>query len=152
MKSVDRSIANHILMYFQRMIFKLLLFIGFTSLITSIGQGLYFYYTKNARQETTNEFLIKVLLGDKDHLWDNPSWIQVILAFIITVATLRTVFRLKLESWRVYSFMQNQQFNYVSKNDPGSKSPTKIKEEGEISAKDIEWLKQRTIHVKGLLP
>lgn len=72
-----------------------------------------------------NDWLVKVLYGNKDFIKGEWSWIQVGMCIFITAAVLRTIFNLK----SLY---------------------TKYSRSGYIKH-DHEWLKSRTIHVRGLL-
>ena len=71
-----------------------------------------------------NAWIIKVFYGNKDFIQGAWSWVQVALCMFITVFTLKTVYNLKTHARMVYK-------KYVKH--------------------DYEWLKSRTIHVKGML-
>ena len=71
-----------------------------------------------------NAWIIKVFYGNKDFIQGAWSWVQVALCMFITVFTLKVVYNLKTHARMVYK-------KYVKH--------------------DYEWLKSRTIHVKGML-
>jgi hypothetical protein len=71
-----------------------------------------------------NDWTVKVLYGNKDSIKGTWSWVQVALSIFITILTLRTIFNLKTFARNVYKKYEKH---------------------------DYEWLKSRTIHVKGLL-
>lgn len=71
-----------------------------------------------------NDWTVKVLYGNKDSIKGTWSWVQVSLSIFITILTLRTIFNLKTQARKVYKKYEKH---------------------------DYEWLKSRTIHVKGLL-
>lgn len=73
--------------------------------------------------------MVKVLYGTQDSMRGEWSWIQVAMCIFITIATIKTVFGLKTQGRKVYK---------------------KYSRSG-LMKHDYEWLKSRTIHVRGLL-
>jgi hypothetical protein len=76
-----------------------------------------------------NDWMVKVLYGNKDSVKGEWSWVQVSMCIFITVAALKTVFGLKNQGRKLYK---------------------KYSRSG-LLKHDFEWLKSRTIHVRGLL-
>ena len=139
----------YLYLYFQRQMMKLIGTIFTLSIVTSFGFNLYIAYLGDFVDY--NDFFTKVLMGNKDLITNNPSMIYAILSVIISFFTLKTVFRMKAEAKRVFSLTQKQASLVGSKSQ--SNSPQKNgQNEDRVLAENIEWLKQRTIHVKGLLP
>ncbi|CAI2385080.1 unnamed protein product [Moneuplotes crassus] len=109
----------------QRKVASLLFWIGSISFILSLFFNLASDETLDIQDHKwRNDWSIKVLYGNKDFIKGVWSWVQVILCCLITLWTLNTVYELKTQARRVYK-------RYVKH--------------------DYEWLKSRTIHVKGIL-
>jgi len=110
--------------------FKLLFTLSMISLFLSLIYHLCFDTSFQIQDpKWRNDWSVKVLFGNKDLVTDNWSWVQVTMCIFITFATLRTIFGLKTDA-RLY---------YKKYARSGSHKH------------DFEWLKSRTIHVRGLL-
>ena len=115
---------------FQRKIIKLLLIVVPISLVLSIIFNLQAdpsFQLEDPRWR--NDWTVKVLYGNKDVVKGAWSWVQIWIWIFITFITLKTVYGLKAMGRILYK-------KHIRTRD--------IKH-------DYEWLKSRTIHVRGLL-
>lgn len=119
------GVDAYLYLLLQRRVVSLLFWIGMLSFLLSLFFNLSDDETLDIQDHKwRNDWTIKVLYGNKDFIKGAWSWLQVVLCGIITLWTLNTVYELKTQARKVYK-------RYVKH--------------------DYEWLKSRTIHVKGLL-
>ena len=115
---------------FQLKIIKLLLIIIPISLVLSFLFNLQAdpsFQLQDPRWR--NDWTVKLLFGNKDVVKGAWSWVQIWMCVFITFMTLKTVYGLKATGRVLYK---------------------KYARTGDIKH-DYEWLKSRTIHVRGLL-
>ena len=115
---------------FQRSLFKMIFVVSMISMFLSFA----FNLTSDSSLQIAdpkwrNDWMVKVLYGNKDMVKDDWSWVQVFMYVFITIATMHTVYKLKNLGRRLYN---------------------KYNRSG-LMKHDFEWLKSRTIHVRGLL-
>ena len=107
----------------QRKLMRLAILTGVLSLIVSFSANLF-------TAPTQEEWFTKSSLNFKEFTTPLSAWIHVCLIIFITAITFYTVFELREEARELY------------------KESWKEK----CKVKDDEWLKARTLHVRGVLP
>ena len=120
--TLNWGIDAYIYMLFQRKMMKLMLFYAVLSLIFAIPINI-------MTSRSGEEWFEKMTLNNKE-LDTLSCWVHAFLMIIFTIATIYTFYELKLEARKVYAEMQLKR----------------------SQLKDYEWLKTRTVHVRGLAP
>ena len=115
----------YLYLLFQRKFGKLALLLTFISIITSIG-------INSLKQEEVEKgglsaFFDRAILDNKE-MTDYRSWYHVIMVLIITSMTIRVIKRTRDEAKESYTMQHKQMSRRI----------------------DHEWLKARTLHIKGI--
>lgn len=120
----------YLYLLFQRKVLKLLFTISCISLVLSFFFNFISDHSLQIQDpKWRNDWTVKILFGSKDLVKGTWSWVQVSLCIFITIATLKIIFSLKTKGREMYK---------------------KYSRSGEFQH-DYEWLRSRTIHVRGLL-
>lgn len=120
--TLNWGIDAYIYMLFQRKMMKLMLFYAVLSLLFAIPINV-------VSSTNGEEWFERMTLNNKE--LDTLSWwVHGILMIIFTIATIYTFYELKLEARKVYAEVQLKRSR----------------------TKNFEWLKTRTVHVRGLAP
>ncbi len=112
----------YLYLLFQRKLLKLTFFLGISSLAVSIATN-YFL------SDTKKDWIEQSTLGNKV-LTPVTAWIHAILGIAFSYYAFKTIFDLRDEAIELYKETQRER----------------------CRNKDFEWLKARTLHVRGLLP
>lgn len=120
--TLNCGIDAYIYMLFQRKMMKLMLFYALLSLLFAIPINI-------VSSSSSEEWFERMTLNNKE-LDTLSAWVHGSLMIIFTIATIYTFYELKLEARSVYAEVQLKRSR----------------------TKNFEWLKTRTVHVRGLAP
>jgi hypothetical protein len=120
--TLNWGIDAYIYMLFQRKMMKLMLFYAVLSLIFAIPINI-------VSSSSGEEWFEKMTINNKE-LTYLSWWTHTFLMIVFTMATLYTFYELKVEARNIYAEVQLKRSR----------------------TKDFEWLKTRTVHVRGLAP
>lgn len=123
---------GYLYLLFQRRFLKLLIWFSVISMLVSIPVNVTSEIENIEKKSTVEEvgdWFERTTLNNKE-LGSFKGWVHVALIMVFTILTVRVIMKTRREARQAYQFYQR------------SMSKTK----------DHEWLKARTIHVKGLSP
>lgn len=120
--TLNCGLDAYIYLLFQRKMMKLMLFYAVLSLVFAIPINI-------VSSTSGEEWFEKMTLNNKE-LTALSCWVHTILLIVFSAATMYTFYQMKHEARTIYVRMQLE----------NSKT------------KDHEWLKTRTVHVRGLAP